>query len=186
MDALGALKDLIVKDGVIHIPMAPSMVEQAPLRLRPKHRHCIMLHELGYKGSEIARMVGYSEPRVSVILNWQGPEVDKYRQEARDQVQARTLEVGDRINVSAHEMLDVMMHHARNLKDASNSRLAARDILHMAGFSPVKKTASINANVNVPPELQDAVKQMDKFHEIQMKQDQWRIVEPMKKDGTNG
>lgn len=191
MDALGALKALIVKDGRVELPssvsMAPSMAAQAPLRLRPKHRYVIMLAEMGYSNPEIAQMVGYSEQRVSVVRNWKGEEVDKYRADAQEKLAARTVSVADRINDAASEMFDVMLFHARRKeKDASNSRLAARDILHMAGYSPVKKTANLNMSAQVPPEIQQAVQQLDKLQEVKAKQGSWTITEPQPKTGTNG
>lgn len=195
-DALGALKALIV-----HTPQEPeaagpkfgsggSMALLAPKRLRPKHRQVIMLHELGYDNIEIAQMVGYSISRVSVILQWEGPEVEEYRKLALSKVIDRTAEVGDRIAMHAGEMVDIMVRHARNEKDAANSRLAAKDLLHMAGYSPVKKTANLNVNATVPPELQGAVEQLDKFREVKEKENTWRINNnpppPQLKDGTNG
>lgn len=196
MDHLGALKALIVRDGRIELPsgaservngMARTVAEQVPLKMRPKHRYVVMLHEMGYSNKEIASMVGYSETRVSIILNWKGQEVDQYRQDAQQKLTDRTVHVADRINDAASEAFDIMLTHARAIdKDRTNSRLAARDILHMAGYSPVKKTASINANVQVPPELQAAVTQLDKFQEVKAKEGSWAVKEPEQRTGTNG
>lgn len=193
MDALGALKALIVQETPQQTAGGPkgsagSMSLLAPKRLRPKHRQVIMLHELGYDNLEIANMVGYSEGRVSIIVRWEGPEIAEYRKLAMEKVINRTAEVGDRIAMHAGEMLDIMVHHARNVNDAANSRLAAKDLLHMAGYSPVKKTASLNVNASVPPELQGAIEQLDNFREVKLKEDNWRISnpEPSKKTGTDG
>lgn len=191
MDHLGALKELIFVDPARAQTrrVGASMIALAPKRLRPRHRQVVMLHELGYSGREIGEMTGYSEPRVSIILSWRGPEIDEYRHQARNQVIGRTLDVADRIALHAGEMLDIMVDHARKTTDATNSRLAARDILHMAGYSPVKRVANLHANVQVPYEIQQAVEQLDKFQEVQAKEDSWRVIEPQPKqlkDGTNG
>lgn len=190
MDHIGALKALIVKDGRLELPsaasMAPSVAAMVPKKMRPKHRYVVMLAEMGYKNKEIAQMVGYSEWRVSIILNWRGPEVDEYRRDAQQKLENRTVDVADRINDAAAEMFDIMVGHARKTGDATNSRLAARDILHMAGYSPVKRVANLNANINVPPELADAVKQLDKFQEVKAKEGSWTITTPQPKTGTNG
>lgn len=189
MDSLGALKELIIADSTSRRGQSNAMQVVAPQRLRPKHRQVIMLTELGYSQAEIASMVGYTQARISVIQNWHGHEVDEFRQQARQQVIDRTLNVADKIAVAASGMVDVMLFHAnRKVEDPTNSRLAARDLLHMAGYSPVKKT--INANLNAPPprEIVDALAMIGKTQEVEEKEHQWAVKEPPKllKDGTNG
>lgn len=106
-----------------------------------------MLHESGMPQRDIAKVLGYTEGRISIILNSRHPDLLTIRQEFASKVADNVLDVNSRIKLYANEMLDITVKHARNTNDAANSRLAARDILHMAGFTPVKKQMNLNADV---------------------------------------
>ena len=191
-DILGTLKEQIVGglaaasqgQGPFAKGSAGSYMLMAPKKMRPRHRQAIMLHEAGFDQKQIAEMLGYTQGRVSIILNSRRAEVEVVRHEARKLITDRTMDVATRIQASAHEMLDITIHHARNKADAANSRLAARDLLHMAGFSPVKKTASINATVPVPQEVADALGMLDKTQEVFSRQSEWTVTTPEQKTET--
>lgn len=129
---------------------APSMQALAPRRIRPRHKIAVMLHESGMTNGEIAKALGYTESRVSIILNAQHPELRKIRTEFGSQVADRIRDVSTRLKLYAPEMLDVMVHHARDKAGHPElSQKSAKELLHMAGFSPVKKVAELHANVPV-------------------------------------
>ena len=160
-----------------------TMVAAKTKKLRPRHRNVLMLHEAGYTNNQIADLTGYTPTRVSIILSWKDPEIEEIRKDFQRRVIDKTAEVGVKVQLMADEMLEIMAGHARKTENANNSRLAARDILHMAGYSPVKRT--INADVKVPlEEFNAAITQMDKANEVVSQRDQWVVQNP--RNGTDG
>jgi hypothetical protein len=78
----------------------------------------------------------------------------------------------------ANEMLTILVGHARRSNEKPElSRLAARDILHMAGFTPIKKV--FQANTNVPfEELNRLVGHIEDANEVVLKSSQWEVKNP--------
>ena len=129
-------------------PATASRGTYTPKRLRPRHRNVVMLHESGLKNKEIAEMTGYTVGRVSIILASKHPGLMEIRRGFAVQVADAMQDVSSRLALSANEMLDVQLFHARRkVEDPTNSRQAAKDILQMAGFSPVKKSMVLNATM---------------------------------------
>ena len=130
-------------------PPTATRVAGRPKRLRARHRIMVMLAEGGWRNKEIAKSLGYTEARVSTILRSDHPELKSFRYEVAQRVAANVTDVQSRITLYANEMLTRLVDHARQADRPELSRLAARDILHMAGFTPVKKQFNLNANVPV-------------------------------------
>lgn len=144
-----------------------------PKRVKPRHRMIVMLHEAGLTNREIARAVDITEARVSVIIGSQRPELLSLRENFASQVADHARDVASRIKLYANEMLDVMVYHAREKeKDPANSRQAARDILHMAGFTPVKK--QLMATTEVPfDQMKELMKQQKEANEVVFRESEW-------------
>lgn len=119
-----------------------------PKKVRPRHRIAVMLDEAGMPGKEIAQSLGYTQGRLSIILTSRNPELLELRKNFAATVGDRCMDVAQRIHLFANEALDVMIFHAREkTADRGNSRQASRDLLHMAGFSPVKKSLALEAQI---------------------------------------
>ena len=156
-------------------PPKITMGLQAPKRARPRHRIAIMLHEAGWTNKDIARALGYTEARLSVILNSSNPILSATRAKFASEVADNIRDVQSRFSLYSNEMLDVLVHHARQKDQKPElSRLAARDILHMAGFSPVKKIFQANAQVPVE-EMRHMLTGIQDANEVVLKQDEWKV-----------
>lgn len=155
----------------------PARTLYSPERVRPRHRIAVMLHETGWKPQQIAAALGYTVARVSVILNSHHPGLQQLRTEFASQVADQVVDVQSRLKMYANEMLTVLVGHARQTAKPELSRLAARDILHMAGFTPVKKVFQANANVPVE-ELKRLVGHIEDANEVVLKSSQWEVKEP--------
>lgn len=163
----------------------PTRALSAPRRVRPAHRIMVMLHEAGLSQKEIAAATKYTEARVSVILNSRHPDLATVRQEFAAKVANNVLDVNHRVKLYANEMLDITVRHARNFADAANSRLAARDILQMAGFTPVKKQMNLNADVPIS-ELRGIVGAIHEANEAAARAGELAVkqVEPRRKESA--
>lgn len=127
------------------VSTAPSMRAQSPKRIRPAHRMIAMLAESGMKQKEIALATGYTETRVSVILRSHHPELQEIRAGFAAQVADNIRDPAMRMALVANEMVDVMVFHARRkAEDPALSQRSAKELLHMAGFSPVKKISQVD------------------------------------------
>jgi plasmid maintenance system antidote protein VapI len=147
-----------------------------PKTIRPRQRMIVMLHEAGWKIKDIAKSLGYTEVRVNQIVNSKHPELLKIRSETAARVADNITDTQLRIKLYANEMLDVMVKHARDETNAANSRMAARDILHMAGYAPVKK--NLNVDVQVPgEELVKAASQIKEANEVAANYQMWSVKE---------
>lgn len=158
-------------------PATPAKYAAPIKRLRPRHRIAVMLHESGWKNQDIAKALGYTVARVSTILNSPHAGLQELRVGFAAAVADNALDTHSRLRLYANEMLDVMVTHARNTDKAESSRLAARDILHMAGFSPVKR--ELRMNTTVPAEaLARVVEKLDEANQVTAELHQWAIKNP--------
>lgn len=154
-----------------------------PKTIRPRQRMIVMLHEAGWKAKDIAKSLGYTEVRVNQIINSTHPELLKIRAETAARVADNITDTQLRIKMYANEMLDVMVQHARDTSNAQNSRMAARDILHMAGYAPIKK--NLNVDVQVPgEELVKAASQIKEANEVAANYKAWAVNERDPNDHT--
>jgi predicted transcriptional regulator len=144
-------------------------------RVRPRHRIAIMLQEAGWKNKDIASALGYTQARLSVILNSHHPELQEIRAGFASRVADNVEDLHTRFALYANEMLDVLLSHARNKVDRPElSRLAARDVLHMAGFTPVKKSIVMEGKLP-QAELVNALDKLAEANEVALQSDQWKV-----------
>lgn len=152
----------------------PGRPMYTPARVRPRHRIAVMLHESGLRPKEIAKMLGYTESRLSVILNSHNDELQTIRTGFATQVAENCQDVMTRLKLHAHEMVDIMLVHARDKTKGELSRLAAKDILDRAGFAPVKKQFTLEGKL--PEEdLKRALDKIDEANEVVLNSAQWRV-----------
>ena len=118
-------------------------------RLRARHRIAVTLSENGWRNKDIAKALGYTESRISIILRSGNEKLKVFRNEIAQRVADNMTDVSSRITLYANEMLTRLVDHARQDERPELSRLASRDILHMAGFTPIKKQFNLNATVPV-------------------------------------
>jgi len=130
-------------------PPTASQVAGRPKngRLRARHRIAITLQENGWRNKDIARALGYTESRISIILRSGNAKLRTFRNEIAQRVADHMSDTSSRITLYANEMLTRLVDHARQEERPELSRLAARDILQMAGFTPIKKQFNLHANV---------------------------------------
>lgn len=145
-------------------------------RLKPRQRIVVMLAEAGWRTKDIATATGYTESRVSIILNSRHPALLQFRAEFASQVADRTTDTQMRFKLYANEMLDRLVTHARQDARPELSRLAARDILFMAGFTPVKKQFTMEAKLPVE-ELRRVVGAINEANEVVMRGKDWEVHE---------
>lgn len=155
-------------------PATATRPMYTPARVRPRHRIAVMLHESGIQPKEIAKMLGYTQARVSVILNSHNPHLQEIRVGFATQVADNCQDIMTRLKLYAGEMVDIMVKHARNTDKGDNSRLAARDILHMAGFSPVKKQFTVEGKLPAE-DLKRAMDKIAEANEVVAQSAQWRV-----------
>jgi hypothetical protein len=146
-----------------------------PKKLRDRHKIVLMLGAAGWRAKDIAAATGYTPARVSVILNTANHEARHFKDQFAIRVADNVSDVSLRFKLYANEMLDVLVSHARNKDDSSNSRLAAKDILHMAGYSPVKKEMHIGATVPVD-ELNKLLHSVQAANEV-VTRSEWDVAE---------
>lgn len=158
-------------------PVTAARPLYSPDRVRPRHRIAVMLQESGWQTKDIAAALGYTVARVSVILNSHHPVLQELRSGFASQVADSVLDVNSRLKMYANEMLSTLVAHARNKDKPELSARSARDILHMAGFSPVKKV--FQASSNVPyEELKQLTQHIEDANAVVLNKDQWTVHNP--------
>lgn len=109
--------------------------EWEPLEFGPQHMQMLMMRAAGMRPKEIAEATGYSQSRVSVILNdprakklipqLTGQMLREFQLDVREMIQSYSGE--------ATETIGSLMRHA----ESEQVRLAsAKDLLDRAGFKP--------------------------------------------------
>lgn len=167
--------------GILKKEMSPSTASRptyTPERVRPRHRIAIALYESGWKSGDIAKALGYTPARMSVILNSHNPHLQDFKAQFASQVADNVHDVHTRFKLYANEMLDILVGHARreNAKPEL-SRLAARDILFMAGFTPVKKQLSLEGKLPTE-DLKRAFDKIAEANEVVLSSEKWNVKEP--------
>lgn len=141
-------------------------------RMRPAHKKIIALSAAGLKNTEIAGIVGISEPWISQILN--SPESRLLRDElASDFAMEVFADTRDLIDAHTREAVGTVVHLMRTAKE--NVRLAAaKDILDRGGFKPQEKvlhtniTLSSNDANDIKQALMDMTAPVTQFSEAEI------------------
>lgn len=158
-------------------PETATAVTLRHKRVRPRQLIATMLHQSGWKGSDICKALGYTPGRLSVILNSRHPQLEQARAKFASEVADNIRDVQTRFKLYSNEMLDILVSHARRkAEDPALSRLAARDILHMAGFSPVKKQFLMTAEAPIE-DLKRLATTIHEANEVVMSGKDWDISE---------
>ena len=148
-------------------------------RVRPRHEMVVMLAVAGWKHNEIAEAMGYTPGRVSIIINSKNPKLLAVKQQAAARVLDNTIDLQAKFAQHAPTALNAMVDVMSQTADLAQRRLAARDILDRAGYSPVKKV--VTANTNVPIEqLTGVLSQIDKANEAVLMSGQWEVRDARK------
>lgn len=143
-------------------------------RVRPRHEMVVMLQVCGWKNNEIAAAMGYTPARISVILNSKHPKLQQVRKDAVERVAKGTTDLQAKFALYAPDALNRMVDIMEQTADLANARLAARDILDRAGYSPVKKVAAMHTSVPLD-QLAGALTQIEKANEAVMRQGEWEV-----------
>lgn len=185
-DFQGALKELIMPAGsgarVTPKPWSGGQPKGAVVgkHVRARHKLVVALNIAGYRNSEIARELGYTEGRVSVILNSKHPELIQHRADTLNQVAINTGDLVLSFHAESRASLNTLVK-IRDKEDAplSEQRLSALAILDRAGYSPVKKQINVDATLPAQ-ELRSVMGQIDHANEVAARKDEWQIkvVEP--------
>lgn len=142
-------------------------------KVRDRHKIVVMLAVCGLKNNEIAASLGYTQGRVSIILNSKHPELLAVREAAIERVAHSTADLTAQIRLAAPKALEKMVG-LLNSSDEKIVRVAARDILDRAGYSPVKK--SLIGEVKVPmEELGGVLGRIHEANEVVMERDNWVV-----------
>lgn len=142
-------------------------------RVRDRHKMVVMLQVCGWTNNEIARATRYTPSRVSIILNSRHPELLAVRAATVERVANQTVDLSAKIRLAAPDALDKMISLVDS-EDETVARLAARDILDRAGYSPVKK--SVNVDTKVPlDELNGVLGKIHEANEVVMQRDNWVV-----------
>lgn len=151
-------------------------------KVRERHKMIVMLSIAGWKNDEIAKELGYSTTRVSVILRSTNPELVALRDQAAERIMENVIDVGSKIQLSAHSAFQVMFDLLKS-SDEATKRLAAKDLLDRAGFAPIRK--NINLDAKVPAEdLAGLLPKIVEANEVVAMSGQWevRAIPPTKKE----
>lgn len=118
--------------------------------LRPRVRMVIMLSENGYRNIDIARALGYTQSRVSTLVNSRNPRIEAFKRNFALSISERLEDVPAKLQAASPPAVDALIMVMKS-DDLGQKRQAARDILDRAGYSPVKKQLIVNAPM--PTEL---------------------------------
>ena len=141
-------------------------------KIRPRIRLVLQLLETGLKPKEVAKMTGYTVGRVQQLGRMNNIHIAGIRAEIQRRVVDSITDVGNKIKAAAGEALDAQLELMRQNGDLPTRRLASKFILEVAGYSPVRRQATISAVVPTD-EFVAAVQKMDKSDEVQRRAGEW-------------
>jgi predicted transcriptional regulator len=142
-------------------------------KVRDRHRMVVMLAVCGWTNQEIATAMHYTPSRVSIILSSKHPELLHLRQQTLERVANSTVDLTAKIRLAAPAALERMIDIVQSV-DEAQARLAARDILDRAGYSPVKKQLTVEAQLPVD-QLSDVLGRIQEANEVVLQQDNWAV-----------
>lgn len=151
-------------------------------KVKERHKMVVMLEVAGWKNNEIAAAMGYTPGRVSIILSSKRPELLQVRNEAAQRVADNTIDMQAKFALHAPDALKRMVAIMGQTEDTANSRLAAKDILDRAGYTPVKKSLSVGATVPIE-QLKGTLDQIEKANQAVEQSEAWEVRE-LTKDGA--
>lgn len=155
---LERLKDL-PSQGISKESFPADFKDWEPEVFGQRHKLAVLMHASGMRNKEVAEALGYTQSRVSVILNDPRARavLETHAQELADSLQDVRL----RLKYYANEALDEIIDEVRHAEDARVRQRAAFGILDRAGYSKIEKKFVASAQVDA-----DAARVMaDALHE---------------------
>lgn len=125
------------------IPRGRELKTGEPESLSPQHLQWVLMRSMGFKPGQIVQQeILQGRPvtlnRVSVILNHPDSQFLLHRLMSY-RAENHIGDVSERIRAHAHELVDIALHHARNVKKENASRQSVFDLLKMGGYGAVEK-----------------------------------------------
>ena len=151
----------------------------APKKLRPRLRIVLQLLESGMKHTDIAKLTGYHPNRIYQIATMRDVRIQEIRKQARTQIEEGIIDLGQRFRAMAAVAFERQVELMKQTEDKATARLASKYILEVAGYSPVRKQATITAQVP-QQEFIDAVARMEKTDEVERRAEEWNFRLPEK------
>jgi len=124
-----------VMDG--DLPRGRLLKSNEPDRLDERHLQVVMLRSAGMDQGAIARVTGFTEPWISIILNH--PDAQTVLARIIGYASDNILDLNARIQGTAAEAFDTVVHVMRTTADESLSSRNAFEILKMAGYGAVER-----------------------------------------------
>jgi len=112
----------------------------------PRHNLAVQLHALGHTNKEIALITGYTENRVSIIIN--DPRAREIIQDTLASISGNITDLHTRLKIHAVEALDEIVNELRHSRDERVKQKAAFGLLDRAGYTPVHKQVIIGASIS--------------------------------------
>lgn len=138
----------------------------------PRHNLVCQLHAIGMKNTEISEITGYTQSKVSIIIN--DPRAKIVIQQALENMAGNIADLHTRLKVHAVEALDEIVEELRLSKDERIRQKAAFGLLDRAGYTPVNKQLIISGQIT--ESIADRMeKAMDKMDAIDA---EYEIIEP--------
>lgn len=145
---------------------------------RERHKMVMFLHCSGWKNNDIARAMGYTANQISIIINSQHPELLALKDRAQDMVASATTDVLLRFRQESAKSVETLVQVRDQTADLGQRRLAARDILDRAGYSPVRK--QINFNTAIPVEkLEQIVERVEEANDLELHRSKYAVTNPI-------
>lgn len=117
-----------------------------PARFKERHRLVCKLQAVGLKNNEIADITGYTESRVSIILN--DPRAPAIINEMAGIVAGNLDDVALKLKLLANEALDTVTDLMRDGEKEEIRQRSAFSILDRAGYSKIEKKLQITAAIS--------------------------------------
>lgn len=139
------------------LPAVEREKSYQPVSWTSRHRTCVALEMSGLKNCEIAKVIGWSEAKVSVTLNDSRAEID--RTDFAGLVADKVTDVRMKLDLISHEAVQEAVEIMRDSPKDDIRLRAAFGLLDRAGYSGMK----INVNIKpdqVPTEIVDVMSEV--------------------------
>ena len=125
----------------------PTEQPQLPSRpMRERQKLCVKLQACGMTNNQIAKTLGYTPTRVSVILN--DPRAQLVRDEMAERVADSLDDVATRLQFYANEALTEVVTLMRDSSSDVVRQRSAFDLLDRAGYNKVEKHLTATTNIS--------------------------------------
>ena len=129
---------------------ALALKSWSPKALSVRHRIVLALHASGLRGCEIANITGYTQGRVSVIIN--DPRAMEIIRELGGRVADLTNDVRQRMKLLSHEAV-YRISAQLDSTDQNVAQRAAFGILDRAGYGKIEQKMVVRAELESDDEL---------------------------------